>query len=197
MLGAFHGMEIGYAFGNLDPDASAEDKALSKAMTRYWVRFATTGDPNVEGLPEWPAYDPKTDLHLELGDEIKAGAHYRKEAVDVLDAIWNGADVTGRLDALRAPDVDTWVAIPNAVGITLERLAQRDALDALRAPDVDTWVAFPNAVGITLERLAQRDALDALRAPDVDTWVPIPNAVGITLERLAQRDALATRTSPP
>ena len=88
VLGAFHGMEIGYAFGNLDPDASAEDKALSKAMTRYWVRFATTGDPNVEGLPEWPAYDPKTDLHLELGDEIKAGAHYRKEAVDVLDAIW-------------------------------------------------------------------------------------------------------------
>ena len=88
MLGAFHGMEIGYAFGNLDPGASADDQALSKAMTRYWVQFATTGDPNVEGLPEWPAYDPATDRHLELGDEIKAGAHHRKEAVDVLNGIW-------------------------------------------------------------------------------------------------------------
>lgn len=88
MLGAFHGMEIGYVFGNLDPDASAEDQALSDAMTRYWVQFAKTGDPNVEGLPAWPAYDPDSDRHLELGDEIKAGVGYRKEAVDVLNLLW-------------------------------------------------------------------------------------------------------------
>ena len=89
MLGAFHGMEIGYAFGNLAADASAEDQALSEAMTRYWVQFARTGNPNVEGLPEWPAYEPHTDQHLELGDEIKAGAGYRKEAVDALNEIWS------------------------------------------------------------------------------------------------------------
>ena len=88
MLGAFHGMEIGYAFGNLDPEASAEDRALSDAMTRYWVQFAKAGNPNVEGLPAWPAYDPETDRHLELGDEIKAGAGYRKAAVDTLNEIW-------------------------------------------------------------------------------------------------------------
>ena len=88
MLGAFHGMEISYAFGNLDADASAEDQALSEAMTRYWVQFAKTGNPNVEGLPEWPAYEPDTDQHLELGDEIKAGAGYRKDAVDALNEIW-------------------------------------------------------------------------------------------------------------
>ena len=88
MLGAFHGMEIGYAFGNLGADASAEDRALSAAMTRYWVRFATTGDPNVAGLPAWPAYDPETDRHLELGDEIKTGAGYRREALDALNTIW-------------------------------------------------------------------------------------------------------------
>ena len=89
MLGAFHGMEIGYAFGNLAADASPEDQALSEAMTRYWVQFAKTGNPNVEGLPEWPAYEPETDQHLELGDEIKAGAGYRKAAVDSLNEIWS------------------------------------------------------------------------------------------------------------
>ena len=88
MLGAFHGMEIGYVFGNLAAEASAEDRALSDAMTRYWVQFAKTGNPNAEGLPAWPAYDPETDQHLELGDEIKAGAGYRKEALDALDEIW-------------------------------------------------------------------------------------------------------------
>ncbi len=88
MLGAFHGMEISYAFGTLNAEAAAEDQALSEAMTRYWVQFAKTGDPNVEGLPAWPAYDPETDRHLELGDEIKAGAGYRKAALDALDEIW-------------------------------------------------------------------------------------------------------------
>jgi len=88
ILGAFHGMEIGYAFGNLGPGATPEDRNLSDAMMRYWVAFAKTGDPNVDGLPAWPEYKPDSDLHLELGDEIKAGAHYRKEAVDVLNTIW-------------------------------------------------------------------------------------------------------------
>ena len=88
MLGAFHGMEIAYAFGNLDAEASAEGQALSEAMTRYWVQFAKTGNPNVEGLPAWPVYDPETDQHLELGDEIKVGAGYRKAALDVLNGIW-------------------------------------------------------------------------------------------------------------
>ena len=101
MLGAFHGMEIGYAFGNLDAEASAEDQALSEAMTRYWVQFAKTGNPNVEGLPAWPAYDPETDLHLELGDEIKAGAGYRKEAVDALKRDLGRDD--GRAPSQRIP----------------------------------------------------------------------------------------------
>ena len=57
-------------------------------MIRYWVRFAKTGDPNVDGLPAWPEYKPDSDLHLELGDEIKVGANYRKEAVDRLNTIW-------------------------------------------------------------------------------------------------------------
>lgn len=108
MLGAFHGLEIGYAFGNLDPDAAAEDQALSNAMTGYWVQFAKSGDPNVEGLPAWPAYDPETDRHLELGDEIKTGANYRKEAVATLNAIW----------AARMPAVESDEAAPEGLDVS-------------------------------------------------------------------------------
>ena len=90
MLGAFHGSEIGYAFNNLTPPASSQpaDRTLADAMHRYWVQFAISGDPNVEGLPAWPAYDPESDQHIELGDEIKVASGYRKDAVDTLNTIW-------------------------------------------------------------------------------------------------------------
>ncbi len=87
MMGSHHALEIGYAFNNLGADAKAPDKTLAAAMTRYWVQFARSGDPNVDGLPAWPAFDPATDRHLELGIEIRAGTGYRKDAVDALNAI--------------------------------------------------------------------------------------------------------------
>jgi len=86
--GAYHGFEIGFVFNNLDgvPLEDA-DNVLADAMIQYWVQFAKTGDPNVDGLPEWPTYVPATQTYLELGDKIKTGAALRKETMDVLDAV--------------------------------------------------------------------------------------------------------------
>ena len=90
MMGAAHAAEIAYAFDNLTGPAAGNgtDQALADAMIRYWVQFAATGDPNVDGLPAWPAYDAVSDQHLELGDGINAGSGHRKAAVDTLNAIW-------------------------------------------------------------------------------------------------------------
>jgi len=85
-LGCFHALDIGYAFGNLMPIVSTPkpeayfddtDRALSEAMMSYWTRFAATGDPNQEGLTEWPVYDAKADKYLDLGDkiEVKSGLY--------------------------------------------------------------------------------------------------------------------------
>jgi len=83
--GAHHAYELGYVFNNLGPTQQEDlDKELSEAMIQYWVQFAKTGDPNVDGLPAWPVYTIEEDQYLELGDEIRVGTSLRKEASDVI-----------------------------------------------------------------------------------------------------------------
>ena len=87
-LGSHHAAELVYVFGTLTRreeggerplgltpvgDYTDTDTALSATMRAYWVQFAATGDPNRGDLPAWPAFDPRTDRHLELAPAIAPG----------------------------------------------------------------------------------------------------------------------------
>ena len=87
--GAYHASEIPYVFHNLNPGRrpwEAVDRALADTVSSFWVNFAATGDPNGKGLPEWPAYQGKSDLALELGDHVEPRATPHKAALDFFDA---------------------------------------------------------------------------------------------------------------
>lgn len=66
--GAQHATEIPYVFNTVQAryaDAlTANDKAMAAQVQQYWVNFAKTGNPNAEGLPDWPVYDTKSDQIL-------------------------------------------------------------------------------------------------------------------------------------
>ena len=64
--GAGHAADLQYVFGTFWGEPSAEDRAVSEMMMRSWVNFATTFNPNGEGVPEWPEYNAKkaTVMHI-------------------------------------------------------------------------------------------------------------------------------------
>ena len=86
--GAFHAAEIGYVFGNVDLfDAvpTDDDRALSDLMSSIWTEFARTGNPNGEGLPEWPAYTRENETYLEFGAETGAGSGLRLAKMEIFE----------------------------------------------------------------------------------------------------------------
>ncbi len=87
-LGAFHGSETAFVFGNsLRGDFEAKDAALSKTLQAYWTRFAKEGVPSAEGAAAWPTYDATGDKHLELNLTIKPGSGLKKDKCDFWDKL--------------------------------------------------------------------------------------------------------------
>ncbi|GAA0880695.1 carboxylesterase family protein [Algoriphagus jejuensis] len=76
-FGAFHSAEFSYALHTLrnwNKPFEPTDYDLEKTMSGYWLNFVKTGNPNGEGLPEWPVFDPENPMVNELGAEVKTRA---------------------------------------------------------------------------------------------------------------------------
>jgi para-nitrobenzyl esterase len=89
--GASHFAELWYMFGHLAQSTfawSPRDRALSDQMVGYWVNFARAGDPNVPGLPGWPAFKGQTGATLYLGDDTRVGEPANLAALRVFDAVY-------------------------------------------------------------------------------------------------------------
>ena len=95
---SFHALELGYVFGDwdntsgfwnnffndakeagaktLNPGLTEIDKKVSENMMAMWAQFARTGDPNVEGLINWPAYDSGTDQYLYITEPLQVNSGF-------------------------------------------------------------------------------------------------------------------------
>ena len=91
--GAVHSAEIQYAMGNLNLDPrykwDSDDRKVSATMQAYFVNFIKTGNPNGPGLPNWPAYDAKSDYMRMRIDVVSAAEPETDRArYQALDAIF-------------------------------------------------------------------------------------------------------------
>ncbi len=89
MLGAHHAAEVPYVLDNIElggPNPPTVDQQLRDALVGYWLQFATTGNPNRDGLPEWPAYNADSDQSLLVEESISVTDGLRKPKLDAIDA---------------------------------------------------------------------------------------------------------------
>ncbi|KAA5548805.1 carboxylesterase/lipase family protein [Adhaeribacter rhizoryzae] len=85
--GAFHTGEVPYAYNNLkfvDRPWEPADHQLANIMSSYWVNFATKGNPNGPGLPEWPSYTLTGKKIMVLDTKLQAKPIPDKAALDFL-----------------------------------------------------------------------------------------------------------------
>jgi para-nitrobenzyl esterase len=95
-----HAMELPYVFGDYDnstgwwagmfgltsqsgaktpdPGVTKSDRDVSEVMMKMWARFAKTGNPNIEEVVEWPAYEADSDQYLYINDPLEAKSGFSK-----------------------------------------------------------------------------------------------------------------------
>lgn len=86
-LGSPHAIEIPFVFNTLDaPNVEefagkgTDVERLSEKVMDAWIAFAHTGNPNHDGLPEWPSYDVEKRATMFLGKECEVvNAAFDKE----------------------------------------------------------------------------------------------------------------------
>ena len=93
-FGAGHGSEVSYVFNTLDaprfgpPSKPTEaEYELAQKLNQYWINFAKTGNPNGNGLPNWPAYNKQSQdmLDVELDGKTISKPDPRKARFDVIE----------------------------------------------------------------------------------------------------------------
>jgi para-nitrobenzyl esterase len=89
--GAFHGSQAAFFLGqSMVPPSLGRtpyDTMLTRTMSEYLVAFATTGDANGSGRPQWPMYVPGSERYLALGREVVAKRDLRKSEWDAIDRV--------------------------------------------------------------------------------------------------------------
>ncbi len=91
IMRAPHTMEIPFAFDNTEKGPTfvgnaQGTQALADQVSRTWVAFARTGNPNHSGLPHWPAYDSRRRATMTFNVPSKVVDDLEGEARKILES---------------------------------------------------------------------------------------------------------------
>ena len=83
MFKSMHCLEIPFVFNSVDfaqqhTGGGPEAYALAAKVSRSWVQFARTGDPNHPGLPTWPAFTAANGATMMIDNQSEVRNHLDK-----------------------------------------------------------------------------------------------------------------------
>lgn len=98
--GAGHGSDISFVFNTLNArwgapaDATGEEKELARIMNTYWANFAKTGNPNGNGVPNWPLYNTQKEeiLDIDVDGKVASNTDPRKAILNVIEKAFKKRD---------------------------------------------------------------------------------------------------------
>jgi para-nitrobenzyl esterase len=103
-FGAAHSDEMPLVFHQFGlpgrPEENDADLAMSEMIMTYWTNFAKTGDPNGEGLPDWPAFSDTKQQVMHFIKTPQAGPVVNEEGLKVLEEYFEWLRTGGE----KAPD---------------------------------------------------------------------------------------------
>ena len=80
-----HGFEIPLIFAN----TSSEHEAMSDIMSSVWAQFARTGNPTIEGMPEWKPYTREEGATMLLDLDSSLGYNHDEALLNLLKPGYN------------------------------------------------------------------------------------------------------------
>jgi len=100
--GSPHAQDVSYVFQHLDtknPETTKSDLEISEAMSTYWTNFAKFGNPNGNGVPEWPAFSEANPKVMYFSQKPFVGPVPSAESLKVLDKYFEWR---------RSPEGEAW-----------------------------------------------------------------------------------------
>lgn len=82
--------ETGFAASGKDipllifDNTTPENEEMAQIMRGIWAQFARTGNPGIEGMPEWEPYTRESGAAMILDLESHIGYHHDRELLDLI-----------------------------------------------------------------------------------------------------------------
>jgi para-nitrobenzyl esterase len=136
--GSAHGEDLPYVFGHLTAFPNAHptdaDRRASELMSTYWTNFAKYGNPNGEGVPEWPTFTEENQQSMILTAAPHPAPVPSAEGLKALDDYfaWRRSPEGVKASAVE----DAKPSATNVMGAEYPRvLADKSVAFQLKAPD--------------------------------------------------------------